>query len=157
MFTAVSPVGFCEATFLEVKFPPSCSSHWPADSFSFCTAGAAKGFVVQHHENRAAFIHRRLRCCVRAGDRPSLPCQDRRCSSESTFVLSHWFTADGLADFQLCSQGKNLQNPRLFSLQHCYAKNVDLILNAFHSYNTPFPINLPFKDYFFFSFKNKWK
>lgn len=60
MFTVVSPVGFCEATLLEVKFLPSHSSRWPADSFSVCAAGTSEGFCVQRRENDAALVHRRL-------------------------------------------------------------------------------------------------
>lgn len=89
MFTVVFRVGFCEATLLEVKFLPSHSSHWPADSFSVCTAGATEGFSEQRHENCAALIHRCLRCRVCGGDWPSLSWKDGRGSSDFTFVLPH--------------------------------------------------------------------
>lgn len=87
MFAVVSPVGFCEATLLEVKFLPSHSPRWPADSFSVCTAGAAEGLCEQRHEDGAALVHGRLRRRVRGGDRPALPRQDGRRSSGSASVL----------------------------------------------------------------------
>ncbi len=159
MFTVVSPVGFCEATLLEVKFLPSHSSHWPADSFYVCTAGTAEGFGEQHHENGAAFIHRCLWCCVCGGDWSSLSWQDGRGSSGSTFVLPYWFTADGPADFQHCSQGRNLQTHSYFhyntAMRRMWLCWSHFVSNALlqHPFLVAFlSINPSFKNNFFWHF-----
>lgn len=120
----------CEATLFKLNSSPGVLLLGPADSV--CLAGTAEGFGEQCHENGPALLHGCLRCCVCGGDRPPIPRENWRRASGSAFVLPHWFTADGPADFKHRSQGIMMQ---ICSFVR-YAKNAMIILISFYEPST---------------------